>query len=99
MEKYCEAQFERIDDILTDHNDRLNTHGKAIDEINLSMVAQQKDTLHLQEAIKLLTDSINKLINELNILKQAPGNKWDKIVWVIITLFVNYIFFSKAVIV
>ena len=98
MEKYCEAQFERIDDILINHNDRLNTHGKSIDEINLAMVAQQKDTLHLQQAIKALTESINKLINELNVLKEAPGNKWDKITWVIITLLVNYIF-SKAVIV
>lgn len=91
MEKeLCDEKHKSIDKELTLHNTRLNKHSDRLDVIELDILAQKKDTTHLQDAIKSLQKSIDTLILELSNLKIKPLAKYEKAAWVIATAIITY---------
>ncbi|OLS02871.1 hypothetical protein [Tissierella creatinophila] len=90
-EKLCKEKHRRIDERLDINEKRLNSFSSRIDIIENDIVAQKKDTTHLQDAIKSLQKSIDLLIKEIATLKDKPLEKYEKIVMVIITAIVSYV--------
>lgn len=89
-EKMCAEKHKRVDECLDLHTRRLNSHSNRLDTIEQDIVAQKKDTTHLQDAIKSLKESIDLLITEIAGLKTKPLEKYEKVAMVIITAIVGY---------
>ena len=92
MEKYCEAQMERIDGRINTNEKRLNGHSEEIDKLKLDMVAIQKDSSALRDSMKELKKSVDTLIVELGKLKIKPLERYEKIILVVITFIITYLF-------
>ncbi|HZJ99714.1 MAG TPA: hypothetical protein VFC79_06895 [Tissierellaceae bacterium] len=87
----CKEKHKRLDEKIETIEGRINTHGKEIDIIKMDIIAQKKDTTHLQDAIKDLKRSIDALIKEIGSLKTKPLEKYEKIAMVIISAVVGYL--------
>ena len=91
MEKnLCDERHKRVDECIDLHTTRLNSHSNRLDTIEQDLVAQKKDTSHLQEAIKSLKESIDLLIAEISGLKSKPLEKYEKVAMVVVTAIVGY---------
>lgn len=90
-EKTCGLHREKIEGNIKVNTERLNNHSDRLDNIEKDIVAQKKDTTHLQDAIKSLQNSIDKLIEVVDGLKSKPLEKYEKIGMVIITAVVGYV--------
>lgn len=90
-EKLCAEKHKRIDERLDLNERRANSHSERIDKIENDIVAQKKDTSHLQEAIKSLKDSIDLLIKEIGGLKSKPLEKYEKVAMTIFSLIAGYL--------
>ena len=89
--KLCEIKHQRMDEKIEANLKRLNRHGERLDVIEQDIIAQKKDTTHLQDAIKDLKRSIDALIEEIANLKTKPLEKYEKVAMVIITAIISYI--------
>lgn len=87
----CKEKHKRLDEKIETIEGRINTHGKEIDIIKMDIIAQKKDTTHLQDAIKNLNKSIDLLIEEIGKLKSKPLEKYEKIAMVIVSLVAGYL--------
>lgn len=90
-EKTCSLHRERIEGKMEININRLNSHSERIDTIERDIVAQKKDTTHLQTAIKGLQGSIDKLIEVVDSLKVKPLEKYEKVAMVVVTAIVSYV--------
>lgn len=90
MEKYCEEKHKAIDLELDRVGKRLNKHGDEIDTLRLDMLAQQKDTSQLRQAIESLQKSIDVLVDEIGKLKIKPLERYEKIALVVITFIISW---------
>lgn len=89
--KICDEKHKSIDKELELHTTRLNKHSDKLDVIELDILAQKKDTTHLQDAIKSLQKSIDILIVEISNLKIKPLAKYEKAAWIIATAIITYV--------
>ena len=87
----CKEKHKRIDEKFDTQERRLNDHGDRLDIIDKKIVAQEKDTTHLQDAMKALKVSIDLLIVEIGKLKSKPLEKYEKIAMVVISGVVGYL--------
>ena len=87
----CKEKHKRIDEKFEVHERRLSNHSERMDMVEQKMVAQEKDTTHLQNAITSLQISTDKLIEVVDGLKAKPLEKYEKIGMVVITAIVSYI--------
>ena len=87
----CKEKHKQIDKQFDINGRRLNNHSERLDTIERDIVAQKKDTTHLQDAIKALKDSIDKLIDEIGQLKAKPLEKYEKVAMVVIVAVVGYL--------
>ena len=87
----CKEKHKQIDEKFNITERRLNNHSERMDIVEQKMVAQEKDTTHLQNAIKSLQTSIDKLIEVVDSLKTKPLEKYEKIGIVVATAIVSYI--------
>lgn len=87
----CHEKHKRLDEKVDNIESRIATHGKEIDIIKMDIIAQKKDTTHLQDAIKDLKRSIDLLIEEIGSLKSKPLEKYEKIAMVVISAVVGYL--------
>ena len=85
MPDICSEKHKQIDRQLDTNCRLLDRHGTRIDIVEQKLVAQEKDTTHLQQAIIALNRSIDKLIDKIGNLEGKPGQKYEKIVMTIIT--------------
>lgn len=90
-EKTCSLHRERIESNIKTNTNRLNNHSERLDSMEMKIVAQEKDTTHLQNAIKSLQISIDKLIEVVDGLKTKPLEKYEKVGMVVITAIVGYV--------
>lgn len=90
MEKYCEEKHKAIDMELSRVDKRLNKHGDEIDTLRLDMLAQQKDSTQLRQAIESLQKSIDILVDEIGKLKIKPLERYEKIALVVITFIISW---------
>lgn len=90
-EKTCSLHRERIEGNIKINTNRINNHSERLDSMERKIVAQEKDTTHLQNAIKSLQISIDKLIEVVDGLKSKPLEKYEKIGMVVITAIVGYV--------
>ena len=90
-EKTCSLHRERIESNVKTNTNRLNNHGERLDSMERKIVAQEKDTTHLQNAIKSLQVSIDKLIEVVDSLKSKPLEKYEKIGMVFIAAIIGYL--------
>lgn len=91
MEKYCEEKHKSIDQEFDRVENRLNKHGDEIDTLRLDMLAQQKDSTQLRQAIESLQKSIDILVDEIGKLKFKPLERYEKIALVVITFIISWI--------
>lgn len=91
MEKFCEEKHKTIDHELDRHERRLNNHSAEIDELKLEMIAIQKDSSQLKDAIEALKKSVDALIDEIGKLKIKPLDRYEKIILVIITFIISWV--------
>lgn len=87
----CKEKHKQIDEKFNITERRLNNHSERMDIVEQKMVAQEKDTTHLQNAIKSLQTSIDKLIEVVDSLKTKPLEKYEKIGMVVATAIVSYV--------
>lgn len=90
-ERACSLHRERVDGKVEINTNRLNNHSDRIDAIERDIVAQKKDTTHLQEAIKSLQVSIEKLVDVVEELKSKPLDRYDKIAMIIVSGVIGYL--------
>ena len=90
-EKTCSLHRERIEGNVKTNTNRLNNHSERLDSMEMKIVAQEKDTTHLQNAIKSLQVSIDKLIEVVDGLKAKPLEKYEKIGMVVMSGVVGYL--------
>ena len=91
MEKFCEEKHKTIDQELDRHERRLNNHSAEIDKLKLDMIAIQKDSSQLKDAIEALKKSVDTLIDEIGKLKIKPLDRYEKIILVIITFIISWV--------
>lgn len=87
----CDEKHKRLDEKVDNIESRITTHGKEIDIIKMDIIAQKKDTTHLQDAIKDLKRSIDALIKEIGGLKSKPLEKYEKIAMIVISAVVGFL--------
>lgn len=88
---YCEDKHKMINHRLDTHDSRLNKHSEEIDTLRLDMLAQQKDSTQLRQAIESLQKSIYTLIDEIGKLKAKPLERYEKVILVVITFIITFI--------
>lgn len=81
----------RIDEKFDTHEKRLNNHGDRLYIVEQKIIAQEKDTTHLQDAMKALKASIDLLIEEIGKLKSKPLEKYEKIGMVVMSAVIGYL--------
>ena len=91
MEKFCEEKHKTIDQELDRYERRLNNHSAEIDKLKLEMIAIQKDSSQLKDAIEALKKSVDALIDEIGKLKIKPLDRYEKIILVIITFIISWV--------
>ncbi len=91
MEKFCEEKHKTIDQELDRQERRLNNHSAEIDKLKLDMIAIQKDSSQLKDAIEALKKSVDTLIDEIGKLKIKPLDRYEKIILVIITFIISWV--------
>lgn len=91
MEKFCEEKHKTIDQELDRQERRLNNHSAEIDKLKLDMIAIQKDSSQLKDAIEALKKSVDILIDEIGKLKIKPLDRYEKIILVIITFIISWV--------
>lgn len=91
MEKFCEEKHKTIDQELDRQERRLNNHSAEIDKLKLDMIAIQKDSSQLKDAIEALKKSVDALIDEIGKLKIKPLDRYEKIILVIITFIISWV--------
>lgn len=87
----CNEKHKRIDEKFDTQDRRLNNHSDRIDMVEQKIIAQEKDTSHLQDAMRALKASIDLLIEEIGKLKSKPLEKYEKIVMIIISAAIGYL--------
>jgi len=87
----CSEKHKRIDEVLELHNDRLNAHSTRIDVLEKDYTSSAKDIGYLQEAIKDLKESIDKLIAGLDSLKIKPLAKYEQVAIYVVTFLIAYV--------
>lgn len=90
-ERLCEEKQKRLNERINTNECRLNVHSVRIDRMENDIIAQKKDTTHLQEAIRSLQVSIDLLITEIGGLKTRPLETYEKIGMTVITLTIGYL--------
>lgn len=90
-EKTCSLHRERIESNIKTNTNRLNNHSERLDSMEMKIVAQEKDTTHLQNAITSLQISIDKLIEVVDGLKSKPLEKYEKIGMVVLSAVIGYL--------
>lgn len=90
-EKSCSLHRERIEGKIEINTNRINNHSDRLDTIERDIVAQKKDTTHLQEAIKSLKDSIDLLIKEIEGLKRKPLETYEKVGMAVVVAVIGYL--------
>lgn len=90
-DKLCEIRHKRLDEKIEVQDKRLNNHSERLDSMERKIVAQEKDTTHLQNAIKSLQISIDKLIEVVDELKSKPLEKYEKIGMVVMSAIIGYL--------
>ena len=87
----CREKHKQIDEKFDINIKRLNNHSERLDTIERDIVAQKKDTGHLQDAIKSLQVSIDKLIEVVDSLQSKPLEKYEKIGMIVASAVVGYL--------
>ena len=87
----CKEKHKQVDEKFNTHENRLNIHGDRLDVVEQKIIAQEKDTTHLQDAMKALKTSIDLLIEEIGKLKSKPLEKYEKIGMVVISAVIGYL--------
>ena len=91
MDKFCEEKHKTIEQQFERHERRLNGHSTEIDKLKLDMIAIQKDSSQLKDAIEALKKSVDLLIDEIGKLKIKPLDRYEKIILVIITFIISWV--------
>lgn len=87
----CKEKHKGVDEKLATITRILNKHSDEMDAMKLDILSGKKDTVHLQDAIKALNDSIVLLIDEIGKLKSKPLEKYEKIGMMIISGIIGYL--------
>ena len=72
----------RIEEEEKRQNHRLDTVEGRVDKL----IDMQVSMAQLQVGISNITEEIKKLSAEVEAIKREPGDKWNKAVWIVITV-------------
>lgn len=80
--RHEQAEFKRrIDEEENRQNHRLSVIEGRVDKL----IDMQVSMAQLQVGINNITEDLKKLSAEVEAIKQAPADKWNKAVWIVIT--------------
>lgn len=77
MTDVCHEKHRQIDKQFVTNEKRIDNHSERLDSIEQRIVGQERDTMHLREAIDALNISIKALIDQLDVIRTKPGTKYD----------------------
>lgn len=75
----------RIDEEESRQNHRLSVIEGRVDKL----IDMQVSMAQLQVGISNITEELKKLAAEVDSLKQAPADKWNKAVWIVISIVIT----------
>lgn len=75
----------RIDEEENRQNHRLGIIEGRVDKL----IDMQVSMAQLQVGISNITEELKKLAAEVDSLKQAPADKWNKAVWIVISIVIT----------
>ena len=88
-EKTCIEKMSRLEDKIDTNERRINNHSDRMKIIETEIVGMKKDTSRLEEILDRLERAIDNLNSSIMEMKGKPLEKYEKIVFYIITAIIG----------
>lgn len=90
-EKTCNERMDRLKGKTEINEKRINNHSDRIKTLETEIVGMKKDTSRLEEILDRLERAIDNLNSSISEMKSKPLEKYEKIVFYIITAIIGIV--------